>query len=232
MHNIPIERLSFHKRNIQTTLLVLLAVILIGYFANTTDSQIIRYSAVIALAIFSYYLIMNAKKEGFAAGLCVLLGCATIILGVLISNGNYYIERPSGKYDLFVETIAQRMQTLQSDREFLHLYSLFTGASCIGLGLIFAYRPSLVQVRNHLPFEYPYPIWDTKNQAMTQFSTSLVPTKEFLTDTERMLSCRFKYLLVSIDGKLYLVSPNEKIPHDSIVMRTKSNKNLCGISRF
>jgi len=211
---------------------VLLAIILIGYFANNSHSQIIKYLAVIALAIFSYYLIMNAKKEGFAAGFCILLGCLIVTGSVLISNDVFYTERPAGKYNLFVETMAERTQSLQLYREFLHLYSLFTGASCIGLGLIFAHRPSLIQVKNHLPFEYPYPIWNSKNQQITQFSKDLVSAKKLLTDKEKMLSCRFKYLLVSIDGKLYLVSPNEKIPQDSVLMRTKSSKTLCGISRF
>ncbi len=233
MYNDPIERLSSQKKQkINTSLAVLLAIILIGYFANTSHSQIIKYLAVIVLAIFSYYLIMNAKKEGFAAGFCVLLGCIIITSTILISNEVYYSESPAGKYNLFVETIAERMQSLQSSREFLHLYSLFIGASCIGLGLIFAHRPSLIQIKNHLPFEYPYPIWNSKNQQITQFSKNLVSTKELLTDKERLLSCRFKYILVLIDGKMYLVSPNEKIPQDSVLMRTKSSKTLCGISRF
>jgi hypothetical protein len=205
---------------------------LIAFFANTSHLQIIRYFAVAVLVIFSFYLITNIKKEGFAAVFCMLLGCTTIIAGILVSNDVYYTAIPQYKFNFIFETIAERMQSLQSAREFLHLYSLFAGLSCICLGLIFAYRPSIIQVKNHLPFEYPYPIWDSKNQPMTQFSTGLVSTKEFLTDNERLLSCRFKYLLVYIDEKLYLVSPNERIPHNSIIIRTKSNKTLCGISRF
>jgi hypothetical protein len=232
VYHVFIERVESQKRlRINTSLVVLLAVVLIGYLANVSHSQIIKYSSVILLAIFSYYLVLNAKKEGFAAGFCVLLGCITIISGILISNGAHYVERPVGKYDLFVETLAERIQALQSDREFLHLYSLFTGVSCIALGLVFAYRPSLVQVKNHIPFDYPYPIWNSKNQPTTQFR-SLVSTKDLLTAKERMLSCRFKYLLVSIDEKLYLASPNERIPQNSVIMRTKSSQALCGVSRF
>jgi len=233
MYNDPIERLSFQKKQkINTNLIVLLAIVLIAYFANTSHSQIIKYVTVMVLVTFSYYLIMNVKKEGFAAGFCVLLGCIIITSTILISNGAYYNESPTGKYHLFVETMVERIQNLQSSREFLHLYSLFIGSFCIGLGLIFAYKPSLIQLKNHLPFEYPYPIWNSKNQQITQFSKNLISVKEFLTYKEKMLLCRFRYLLVSIDGKLYLVSPNETIPHDSIIIRTKSSKTLCGISRF
>lgn len=208
MYYDPIERLGFQKKQkINTSLAMLLAIVLIGYFANTSHSQIIKYPSVILLTIFSYYLIMNARKEGFAAGFCVFLGCTIIVSGIFISNTVHY------------KVIAAN-------------YILFTGILCIGIGLIFAYRPSLIQAKNHLPFEYPYPIWNSKNQQIIQFSKNLVSTKKLLTDKERLLSCRFKYLLVLIDGKMYLVSPNEKIPQDSMLIRTKSSKTLCGISRF
>lgn len=182
--------------------------------------------------ILSFYLIVNTKKAGFATSFCIFLGCTTIIAGLLMTNDVYYVDKTPYRFNVVAETIAQRMQNIESAREILHLYSLFIGASSVCLGLIFAYRPSIIQVKNHLPFEYPYPIWHSKNQPMTKFNASLISIKEFLTDKERLLSCRFKYLLVSIGGDLYLVSPNEKIPHDSIVIRTKSNKTLCGISRF
>jgi hypothetical protein len=231
MYDISIERLGFQNQ-ISTGMVLLLVIILIGYFANTSHSQIIKYLAVVTLIIFSSYLTLNAKKKGLAAGLCVFLGCFTIISTVLISSASYYTGWPDGKYNLFVQTISERVQILESSRSVLHLYGLFMGASWVGLGLIFAYRPSLIQVKNYLPFEYPYPIWNSKNQPITQFNESFILTKKLLTEKERLLSCRFKYLLVSIDGKLYLVSPNEKIPQDSIIMRTKSSRTLCGISRF
>lgn len=227
-----IAKLEIHKQQrIRTCLVALLAMVLIGYFANSSQSQIIKYSAVIIIAFFSYYLVINTKKEGFAAGFCVLLGCITIMSGILISNAVYYTESPAGKYDLFVETTSQRMQILQTQREFLHLHSLFIGTSCIGLGMVFAYRPSLIQIKDHLPFEYPYPVWNSKRQS-TQSRREFVLAKSLLTEEEKLLSCRFKYILVLIDGQPFLISPNEKIPSDSIIMRTRSGKALCGISRI
>jgi hypothetical protein len=102
----------------------------------------------------------------------------------------------------------------------------------MALGLIFAYRPTLIQVKNFLPYEYPYQIWNSKDQPITRFSKNLTSPKDMLTYKERMLLCRFKYLLMSIDGKLYLVSPDELVPEDAMIMRTKSGNTLCGISRF
>ncbi len=89
----------------------------------------------------------------------------------------------------------------------------------------------VVQVKNYLPFEYPYPIWDGKKQPLTEFSTNFVSTKSLLSYKEKMLSCRFKYLLVVIDGKMYFASPNEMVPENTTIIRTKSGNTVCGISR-
>lgn len=209
-----------------------MTVFFITYFAHTTNVQIIKYLAVVLVTLFSFYLVLSTKKEGFAAGFCVLLGCATIIFGMLVSNDIMTNEKSPITFHMLYEAISDQKHQLQTSKEFLHLHSLFIGISCITLGLIFAYRPSLIQVKNYLPFEYPYPIWDSKKQPLTRFSKNLIPTKELLSNKERMLLCRFKYLLVSIDSKLYLVSPSEMIPADSIIMRTKSGNIMCGITRF
>ncbi|MFY9300812.1 MAG: hypothetical protein WAO91_06455 [Candidatus Nitrosotenuis sp.] len=181
----------------------------------------------------SFRLIMSIKKEGFAAAMCVFLGCSTILGGMLIVNDINVIEKsPLGKFQLFYEPLSRQIHNLQISKDFLNLYSLFTGASSVAIGLIFAYRPSLIRVKNFLPYEYPYPIWISKKQPVTKFSQTLVSTKNLLTDKERMLLCRYRYLLISVDGNLYLVSPNEMVPADSIIMRTKSGRTLCGISRY
>jgi hypothetical protein len=211
---------------------MLLAFVLIGYFANNTHLPIIRFISIMTLAFFSFYLIMNAKRSGFAAGFCVLLGCSIVISGILITTETNYIEKHSPKYNLFVQTIDEKIRNAKSYSDAIHLYGLVTGISSIGLGLIFAYRPTLIQTKNYLPFEYPYPIWGQKDQPVTQFSRNLVSASTFLTEKEKMLVCRFRYLLVSINGKMYLVSPDEKIPDDSVIVRTKTGKTLCGISRF
>lgn len=197
------------------------------------DAPLIRFVALIVIGIFSFYLIMSVKKEGFAAGFCVLLGGITIMGGLVISDDMVVAEKsPIGKFHLFSETMSKQLHNLHVSKDFLHLYSLFTGISCMGLGFIFAYKPSLIQVRNFVPYEYPYPIWNSKKQPITKFSKNLLSAKKLLTNKERMIACRFKYLLVSIDGTLYLVPPNEMIPEDAMIMRTKSGNTLCGISRF
>lgn len=213
-------------------LLLFLVIPLTAYFAQMLGVPIIRFLALVVIVVFSFYLIMSVKKEGFAAGFCVFLGCATIMGGLLITDDIAIPEKSPVKFQLFYETTSDQIQRLHTSKDFLHLYSLFTGVSCMALGLIFAYKPSIIQVKNFVPYEYPYPIWNSKTQPITKFSKNLMNAKKLLTHKERMILCRYRYLLVLIDGKLYLVPPNEMIPEDAIIIRTKSGNTLCGISRF
>jgi hypothetical protein len=187
--------------------------------------------AIITIAIFSSYLIFTLNKFGFAATLCVILGCFSILSTILVADGVSGTENLS-RMNFFWGSISEKIHHIETAREFLQLYGLFTGIFCIGLGMIFAYKPSLVQVKNYLPFEYPYPIWNSKQQPLTQFSTNFVLAKSLLTNKEKMLSCRFKYLLIEVDEKMYLASPNEMIPDNTMIVRTKSGNTLCGISRI
>lgn len=212
--------------------MLLLVIPLMAYSAQVFGMSIIKFASLGMVAIFSFYMIMSIKKEGFAAAFCVFLGCSTIIGGMLITDDISIPGKSPIKFQLYYETTSEQIQRLHVSKDFLHYYSIFTGISCMSLGLIFAYRPSIIQVKNFIPYEYPYPIWNSKKQPITKFSKNLMSTKNLLTHKERMLICRFKFLLVLIDGKLYLVPPNEMIPEDSVIMRTKSGNTLCGISRF
>lgn len=233
MHYDSIVILNSQKsQRINTSLLALLAIATIAYFAHTTDTQIIKYVAILMATAFSVYLVLSTRKEGFAAGFCVLLGCAAIVLGMLVSNDLLVAEKSPIKSHVVYHVLTDQKHQMQISKEFLHLHSLFIGILCISLGLIFAYRPSLIRVKNYLPFEYPYPIWNSQTHPVTGFATNLIPTKDLLTSKERMVLCRIKYLVVSINGTAYLVSPNEMIPADSVIMRTKSGNLMCGISKF
>ncbi|MBI5145735.1 MAG: hypothetical protein HZA84_00780 [Thaumarchaeota archaeon] len=183
------------------------------------------------ITIFSVYLIFTINKFGFAATLCVLLGCFSILSTTLVTDNVSGTENLS-RMNFFWGSISEKIHNIETAREFLQLYGLFTGIFCIVLGMIFAYKPSLIQVKNYLPFEYPYPIWNSKQQPLTQFNTNFVLAKSLLTNKEKMLSCRFKYLLIVVDEKMYLASPNEMVPKNTMIVRTKLGNTPCGISRI
>lgn len=218
------------NQQIKNCLVLMLAVFVLGYFADSTHVQLLRYLSTVALGIASFFLIFLIRTYGFPSLLCMILGCATIILAGLVPDNIPITKESLDPTAFWFEQIDVKIKHAESAREFIHTYSLYIGVFCISLGMVFAHRPSLVQVRNYLPFEYPYPIWNSKNQPRPQYSPDLVPVRKFLTNEERMLLCRFRYLLISIDGNSYLVSPDEKIPQNAIMVRTKSN-SLCGVSK-
>lgn len=211
--------------------MMLSAMFLLAYFVQTTDSTIVKFLGILMIIFFSFNLVMSIKKEGFPAIFCTALGCTIIIMNAIITNDVSNIEKSFLRSQLFSETMSEQVHIIQL-REYLHIHSLFVGIFCIGLGLIFAYKPTLIRVKNYLPFEYPYPIWNSKEQPIDRFSTNYVSIKSLLTEKERMLCCRFQYLLVLINNDLYYVSPKEIIPNDSQIIRTKLSKTLCGISKI
>ena len=218
------------NQQVKNCLVLMLSVFVLGYFADSTHVQLLRYLSTVALGIVSFFLIFLIRAHGFPSLLCMILGGTTIILAGLVPDNIPITKDSLDSTAFWFESIDVKIKHAESAREFIHTYSLYIGVFCISLGMIFAYRPSWIQVRNYLPFEYPYPIWNSKNQPRPQHSSDLVPVRKFLTNKERMLLCRFRYLLISIDGKSYLVSPDEKIPQNAIMVRTKSN-SLCGVSK-
>lgn len=208
---------------------MLLAMFVIAFFAGSSSYSIIHIISLAIVGLFSLYLVTSVKKQGFAAMFCIILGCITIFFGLLAAN-DAASAKPFFRFQ-FLYDAQDYANQVKISKEILHTYSAVTGAACIALGLAFAYKPTLIQVKNYLPFEYPYPIWQSNKRVITKFSKGLIPIKDLLTEQERLRCCRFNYLLVSIEGKLHLVEPNEKIPEDSQIMRTKSGNTLCGISR-
>lgn len=207
---------------------MLLAMFLIAFSVNSFGNILVQYLGLTVATLFSSYLILSVKKHGFAAMVCVILGCSTILLALFSANDVSSVK-PFLRFQIYAA--GDYASQVQIYKQYLHTYSAIIGVACISLGLIFAYRPSLVQVKNYLPFEYPYPIWESNKREITKFSKNLIPIRELLTDEEKLRCCRFSFILVSIEGKPHLVNPNDKIPEDSQIMRTKSGNTLCGISR-
>jgi hypothetical protein len=59
----------------------------------------------------------------------------------------------------------------------------------------------------------------------------LVPLQGLLSYGERHLSAKYAYLVVSIGGKRYFVTPNDWVPEGSFVVRDKQSGTLLGIPK-
>ena len=61
------------------------------------------------------------------------------------------------------------------------------------------------------------------------FSPNLVPVKSLITEKEKWIIFRYKFVYVSIDEKIYLVRPNDNVPETAFLLRSKSGQSLLGI---
>jgi hypothetical protein len=118
----------------------MLAVFVLGYFAGSTHVQWIRYLTAITLGIVSFFLIFLIRTYGFPSLLCMILGCSTIILASLVPNSFPVTKESLDPTAFWFEPIDVKIKHAESAREFIHAYSLYIGAFCISLGMIFAYR--------------------------------------------------------------------------------------------
>jgi len=168
------------------------------------------------------------KITRLASVIFVAIGTGGLIGSVLITTNFPVTEEMLDPHAFSWDPIPERIKFLTETRESSKFAVLVLGMGNIVFGLIFAYKPNLLYVKNRPPDD-PYPIWESKKQPITKFSPTLIPVKSLLTIKEKILTSRYRYFLVTIDDKTYLVSPHENVPPDTRIIRTKSGDVLRGL---
>ena len=180
------------------------------------------------LITLSFFFIMHIRKDGLGPVSITLLGCSTLIMIGLLPNDMPATQIPdviSFKTKTILETVSSIEDKIILFKEYVVFLTLFD----FGIGIALAYRPDILYVRRRLPDESPYPVWESKNQSVTRFSSNLVPVKSLITEKERWIIFRYKFIYVSIDEKIYLVRPNDNVPKAAVILRSKSGQSLLGI---
>ncbi len=180
------------------------------------------------IVVLSIWLALLVKITRLASVIFVVIGTSALIGSVLIQTNFPITEEILDPHTFSWDPISERIKFLTETRESSKFAVLVLGMGNIVFGLIFAYKPNLLYVKNRPPDD-PYPIWESKKQPITKFSPTLIPVKSLLTNKEKILASRYRYLLVTIDNKTYLVSPYENVPQDTRIIRTKSGDALCGL---
>ena len=171
---------------------------------------------------------MHIRKDGLGPVAITILGCSTLIMTGLIPNDVSATQIPDGvsfKTKTILETVSSIQDNIVRFKEYVVFLTLFD----FGIGIALAYRPDILYVRNRLPDEIPYPVWESKNQSMTRFSPNMVPLKSLITEKEKWIIFRYKFVYVSIDEKIYLVRPNDNVPETAVLLRSKSGQSLLGM---
>ena len=195
------------------------------HYANSQLSLLLVESA---LAALSFLFIMNIKKDGLGPLAITVLGCSTLIMIGLIPYDLSATQNPdvlSFKTKTIFETVSSIQNNMVQFKEYVVFLTLFD----FGLGIALAYKPDILYVRNRLSDELPYQVWESKNQSRIRYNLNLVPVKSLITEKEKWIIFRYKFVYVLIDEQIYLVRPNDKVPDTAIVLRSKSGQSLLGM---
>ena len=119
------------QRRFKTNLILICVLFLITYTGIKYEySPIVIIVVESALIGLSLWFILSMKKEGFGPVITAIMGCVTFILFILIPT------------DIPVAT---------TNREIIKEYSLYVGLLGLVVGMILAYRPSLLYAKGRMP---------------------------------------------------------------------------------
>ena len=212
-----------------TNLILSCTILFVAYAGiHYAHSQFVVLLVESTLVTLSFLFIMHIRKDGLGPVAITILGCSTLIMTGLIPNDVSATQIPDG-VSFKTKTILETVSSIQDNIILFKEYVVFLTLFDFGIGITLAYKPDVLYVRNRLPDELPYPVWESKNQSMTRFSPNLVPVKSLITEKEKWIIFRYKFVYVSIDGKIYLVKPNDNVPETAVLLRSKSGQSLLGM---
>ena len=217
------------EKRIWTSLGLAVMLFSVGYFGIVYHTQVITYVVTVLLGVFMVLLALTLRKDSWFAVILAIMGSATIILGVQIPTNFPITAESLDPRAFWWEPDSEKIVILTEEREWGKYFSLFSGIFRVCLSLALAYKPSFVYVKNRLPYEYPYPVWESKRQPESKFSPILIPVKSLLDENEKRIASKYKFILVEIEKNAYLVNLDENVPETTRVLRTKSGNSFRGI---
>ena len=164
----------------------------------------------------------------------------SLIGGICLYMGMFFIYTHAGFQHTLPSQIANRLgyglrhevPPADTVAQFYFLMGLLALVMCI----IVSFRPSVFRAKGSAIWT-PYPIWNVKkNKFVLQTSHRaelfrLIPVLNLLSYRDAHIVSRYKYIQISIFGKIYFVSPDDWVPYDSIVIREEKSGHLLGIPK-
>ena len=214
---------------LKTEIFLVSALVLVSFFAITYQTDFVVFFTVQIMIGLSAWFLFSIKKQGLGPFFVCLIGCITLVLVVWYPTDLPITENTLDPKAFSTGTTSIKISYLEHSRDILKEYGLGVGLINITIGMILAYRPSLIYVKNRLPFEYPYPIWDGEMKSISRLNYSMVKVSSLLNEKERWLLHKYRLILISINNKVFLVKPSDYVPEDSIILRSKTGKSLLGV---
>ena len=151
-----------------TNLILICTILLVAYTGiHYTHSQFTVLLVESILITLSFFFIMHIRKDGLGPVAITILGCSTLIMIGLIPSDISATQIPD-VISFKTKTILENISSIQDNIVLFKEYVVFLTLFDFGIGIALAYRPGILYVRNRLPDELPYPVWESKNQSLTR----------------------------------------------------------------
>jgi hypothetical protein len=118
---------------------------------------------------------------------------------------------------------------VDSVAEFYFLMGIFALVMC----MLVSFKPSIFRAKGSV-VEASYPIWNKNHDTHDTHKPELfqlIPVLNLLSYTEVHMVSRYKYIQISIGGKVHFVSPDDWVPYNSMVVRENKSGALLGIPK-
>lgn len=200
-----VRRILLELSIFSMTVLTLLEIVLL----TSNSPPIFRLVYMIAPMLTVPIVLAVAWKRSFAT--------VIMVIGILCILGSMILL----PHMLSIGSIAEDRFYIISLRSFL------LGIAMVVISMIMVYRPELLYVKNRPTDddgegEDGIKVWDSRSSSNSRGmvnGTLLIPLRKLLDDRENMLLPVYRYVLVTIDGVTYLVSPDDYVPVGSMVVR-------------
>jgi len=214
---------------LKINLFISVVIVAVAFFGITYQTDFVIYFTALVLAGLSSFFLLSIKKDGLGAFLASFLGCVVLIIVIIYPTDIPITEETLDPKAFSTGTVSLKISYLEHSRAILKENGIYVGIFNIAIGLMLAYRPNMIYVKNRLAFAYPYPIWDSKKNLIVKFSTPMIKIKSLLTENKKWIIFKYRFILVQIDNKIYLAKPKDHVPEDAILLRSKSGNSILGV---
>lgn len=210
-------------------LLIASVIVAISFFGITYQTPFVVFFTVVLLVCLSSWFVLSMKKNGLASFLASLVGCWVLILTIIFPTNIPITGETLDPKAFSTGTVSQKVAYLEHTRTILKENAIYVGILNLAIGFLIAYRPNIIYVKNRLPFEYPYPIWNSKKSPVSRFSPQVIKVRSLFTEKEKWIIFKYRFVLVLIDKKIYLAKTNDIVPENTILLRSESGNSVLGV---
>lgn len=148
-------------------------------------------------------------------------------------NGMAYIYSKTSGFEMhkppFTSLLSGDTLHITYVANFYFIVGIFTLLLCLAI----EFKPSFFRAKGS-PRAPSYPVWSEASEAEVRGRRNLarlVPVLGLLRIEERYLASNYKYLQIMMGGTTYLVSPEDWVPENSIILRDEETGSLLGVPR-